>query len=214
MEGDASGQAVTFALSEASQALFEIINGKLYLKAQPDYEALSSDNYQYKAKIIATDELGLSFSKTFTVNVENADESQFLIQTDAETGSEVVVEDAIGGGSAAVFEKNPVKITGIDLSGSGNVVFGTSQDPVRLDINNIADGINGDTTFVAPKISVPLLLAPGVEQSVEKVISIELFQSKTAGTELPDTWDSASEHKITVDLGVILSGNGDTFTIT
>ena len=168
LAGDASGQAVTFALSEASQALFEIIDGKLYLKAQPDYEALSSDNYQYKAKIIATDELGLSFSKTFTVNVENADESQFLIQTDAETGSEVVVEDAIGGGSAAVFEKNPVKITGIDLSGSGNVIFGTSQDPVRLDINNIADGINGDTAFVAPKISVPLLLAPGVEQSVER----------------------------------------------
>ena len=46
------------------------------------------------------------------------------------------------------------------------------------------------------------------------MISIELFQSKTAGTELPDTWDSASEHKITVDLSVVLSGNGDTFTIT
>lgn len=79
-----SAQAFTYALSGADAAKFQIVNGELFLKASPDYEAKSS----YDLKITVTDAGKKSYSEDIRISVKNVNE---LTEQVAEFGSVGVV---------------------------------------------------------------------------------------------------------------------------
>ena len=156
---DAEG--TTLALSGADAALFEITDGKLYVKAGTDvnFEAQSS----YAITVTATDALGETFVKNLTVEIINVDENGDLTY------------DA----------------TGVPIAGQPLVVTGTITDPDNVgadtaagDVASITLNWYADGVLISSNNNIDVNTQPTLmvtDAMVGKVISAQVTYVDQAG---------------------------------
>ncbi|MEL7241804.1 MAG: cadherin repeat domain-containing protein, partial [Cyanobacteria bacterium J06573_2] len=101
-------------IGDTDNAVFEIVNNQLQIKASPDFETQSS----YNIRVRTTDSGGLSFEKELTVNVDDLNEAPTVITVNGTRIDNSLIEsydvkqDNPNQGTVTVLPNNQINLIG------------------------------------------------------------------------------------------------------
>ncbi len=137
-----SGQTFTYSLiagaGDSGNASFAIVGDQLLTNAAIDFEAVAA----YSIRVSVTDQSGLSFEKSFVVDVSNVNEiSGFQVQRGAKQRSYIRYVDLVFesmDGLSSLITDDRISLTKYDLNGEHGVVVPLPSGVMTVESNGIA----------------------------------------------------------------------------
>jgi Concanavalin A-like lectin/glucanases superfamily/Domain of unknown function (DUF4114) len=122
-----AGSTFTYSFVNGTNdnSAFTISGDQLLINASPDFEAKSS----YSILVRSTDQGGLSYDKTLTININNVNE----VPTDLTLSANTITENTVIG---LGFKIGDITITDPDVTGNNNVLSLTGTDAASFELRN------------------------------------------------------------------------------